>query len=87
MVEAERDFQRSYGPTPLLRQGHLELIAQGHAQMAFEYPQEWRLHNIPGQRVPVFGHPHRKKVFPDTQREPPVFQCAPMASCPITGHH
>ena len=28
-----------------------------------------------------------KTVFPDVQREPPVFQFTPIASGPVTGHH
>jgi len=28
-----------------------------------------------------------KKVFPDVQREPPVFQAAPITSGSVTGHH
>jgi len=27
------------------------------------------------------------KVFPDVQREPPVFQFVPIASHPVTGYH
>ena len=30
---------------------------------------------------------HSQKVFPDVQREPPVFQFVPIASCPVTGYH
>jgi len=26
-------------------------------------------------------------VFPDVQREPPMFQFVAMASCPVAGHH
>ena len=42
---------------------------------------------ISGQPVPVLGHPHSEKVFPDVQREPPVFQSVPIAPGPVTGHH
>ncbi|NXV35722.1 NEK5 kinase, partial [Rissa tridactyla] len=38
---------------------------------AFEYLQRWRLHTPSGQPVPVLGHPHSGKVFPDVQKEPP----------------
>jgi len=69
---------------PLLKHGHLELVAQDHV---LEYLQGWRLHNLPGQPVPWLGHPHREKVFPDVQREPPVFQFVPTASGPATGHN
>lgn len=34
----------------------------------------------------VFGHPHNEKVYPEVQREPPIFQFAPTASGPATGH-
>jgi len=59
MVEVGRDPWRSFDPTPLLRQGHLEPVAQVHVQMAFEYLQGRRLHNFSSQ--PVLGHPHSKK--------------------------
>lgn len=36
--------------------------------------QEWKLYNLSGQPMPVFTHPHGKKVFPDIQREPHVLQ-------------
>jgi len=48
-------------PPTLLKQGHLELVAKDHAQMAFEYLQGWRLHNLPGQPVPVLGHVSQSK--------------------------
>lgn len=44
--KAGRDLQRSFCPTPLLKEGHSEQAAQG--QMAFEYLQRWRLHNSLG---------------------------------------
>ena len=75
MVEVGGDLWRSFGPTPLLKQGHQEPLAQNHVQMTFAYVQGWRLHNLPEQPVPVLGHPHNEKVFPDVQREPPVVQC------------
>ena len=63
------------------------LLAQNHVQTAFEHLQGWRLDNLPGQPVPVLSHSHCKKVFPDVQREPPVFQVVPIASGPVAGHH
>ena len=80
MVEVGRDLWRSFGPTPLLKQGHVEGVAQDCVQMAFEYLQGWRLHNLSGQPVPVLSHPHSEKVFPGVHREPPVFQFVPIAS-------
>ena len=86
MVEVGSDLWRSSGPTPLLEQGHVEQVAQACVHMAFKYLQEWRLHNLPGQPVPVLGHPHSEKVLPDVQRKPPEFQCVPTASSPGSGH-
>ena len=79
MAEVGGDFWRSSGPTLLLKPGHLELAAQDHVQMALDCLQGWRVHHL--------SHPHSEKVFPDVQREPPVFPFVPMATCPITGHH
>ena len=85
MVEGGRDIWRSSCPTPLLKQGHLDPVAQDRVQIAFEYHE--RLHNLSGQPVPVLGHPHSEKVFPDVQEEPPVFQFVPIASGPGTRYH
>ena len=87
MVEVGRHLQRSSGPSPLLKQGHLQPAAQDHVQVAFEYLQGWRIHSLPGQPVPVLGHSYSKKVFPNAQREPLVFQFVPTASGPVTGQH
>lgn len=38
-------------------------------QTAFEYLQGWRLHNLPGQPMPVLIHSHSEKALPDIQRE------------------
>lgn len=50
---------------PLLRWSHLELVAPQCVQVAFDCFQGWRLHNLPGQLVPVLGHPQSEKGFPD----------------------
>ena len=68
-----RELWRSPGLNPLLKQGHLELVAQDHVQTVFEYLQGWRLHNLSGKPVPVLSHSQSEKVFPDIQREPPMF--------------
>ena len=46
MVDVGRDLWRSSGPTPLLKQGQLEPVAQDHAQTAFGYLQGGRLDNL-----------------------------------------
>lgn len=48
MAEVRRDLWRSSGPPPLLKQGHVHLVAQGHVQMAFGYLQGRRLHHLSG---------------------------------------
>jgi len=48
MVEVVRELWRSSGSPPLLRQGHLEQVTQAYVQMAFEYLQRGRLHNLSG---------------------------------------
>jgi len=46
----------SPGPTPALKNSHLELVTQDPIQMAFEYLQGGRLHYLPGQPVPELDH-------------------------------
>jgi len=87
MVEVGKDLWRSSSPTPQLKQGPLEPFAQDYVQSAFELLQGWRLHSLSGQLVPVLDHPHSKKMFPDVQVEPPVFQFASFASCSDARHH
>jgi len=87
MVEVGRELWTSSGPTFLLKQGHPDPVAQDHIRRAFGYVQGQRLHNLPGQPVLLCGHPDSEKAFPDVQREPAVFQCVPVASGPVTGHH
>lgn len=50
-----------------LRQGHLEPLAQDHAQAGFDYLQGRSFHNLSEQPVPALGHPHSEKVFPDVR--------------------
>lgn len=38
---------------------------------AFEGLQEWRLHQLSRQPVPLLDHPHSKQVLPDAEEEPP----------------
>lgn len=73
---------------PLLEREFLELVSQDHTQPAFEWVQGWRLHNLWGQPVPIVqSPPHCEKVFPDVQREPPVFLFVAIVPCPATVHH
>ena len=87
MDEVGSDFWGSSGHTTLLKQCYLEQVAQDSLQMASEYLQGRRLHNLPGQPIPMFSVPHSEKMFPDVRTEPLVFQSVPIASGPVTGHH
>lgn len=72
---------------PLLKESHSKPRGYDHIQMTPDHLLEERLHNISGQPMPMLGHPINKTQLPDVQSEPLVFQCAPVASCPVTGHH
>lgn len=76
-------------------QGHLiQPLAQAgpprnddHVKMAFEYLQGGKLYNFPGQPVPGLSYSPSKKVFPDVQAEPSMFQLVLVASGLVTGQH
>jgi len=87
MFGVGRDLCGSPSPAPLPKQGHLQQAAQDHARAGLEYLQRRRIHNLPGQPVPVLRHPQREKVLPHVQMELPVPQFVPIAPCPVTGHH
>ena len=57
MVGVGRDLCGLSSPTPLPKQGHLQQAAQDLVQAGAEYLQRRRLHNLPGQPVPVLRHP------------------------------
>jgi len=86
MVGIGRDLCGSSSPTPLPKQGHLQQAAQDRVQAGLEGLQRRRLHNLPGQPVPVLRHPQREEVLPHVQTELPVLQFVPVALCPVAGH-
>jgi len=53
MVGVGRDLWGSSSPTSLPKQGHLQQAAQDLVQAGLEYLQRTRIHNLPGQPVPV----------------------------------
>jgi len=77
----------SSSPTLLPKQGHLQQAAQHRVQAGLEYLQRRRLHNLPGQPVPVLRHPQREEVLPSVQTELLMLQFVPIAPCPVAGHH
>jgi len=87
MVGVGRDLCGSSSPTLLPKQGHLQQAAEDVVQADLEYLQRRRLHNLPGQPVPVLCHSQREEVLPHVQMELPVPQFVPIAPCPIAGHH
>jgi len=87
MVGVGRDRCGSYSPVPLPKQGHLQQAAQDLIQEGLEYLQRRRLHNLPGQPVPVLHHPQREEILPHVQMELPVLRFVPVAPCPVNGHH
>lgn len=66
---------------PLLMQGHPRLVAQDCVQMALGYLQAWQLQHLPGQSVPVLGHPHSEKVFPALKQALMCFSSCPLSLC------
>lgn len=84
MVKAGR---RLCSSKPLLKQLHLQELAQDHIWMGFKYLQRKRLHSLSGQPVPVLCHPQRTEAFPHSQMELPAFQSVPVAPCPVAEHH
>lgn len=84
MIETGRELWGSSGPILLFKHSHLELIAQDYIQMLFEYLQGGRLQNLPWQPVPVLSHHHIKKVLPDVQMGPLIFQLLLIAFCSLS---
>lgn len=78
---------KSSGPTAQIDLVGPELVTWSHAQMSFEYLQGWILHSLPGKSVLFLCYPLRDKLLSDVQTSAFVFHLAPIASCPITGHH
>jgi len=87
MVGVGRDLCGSSSPTLLLKQGHLQQAVQDLVQVGLEYLQRRRLHNLPGQPVPVLRHPQSEEILPHIQVELPVLQFVPIAPCPVAWHH
>jgi len=86
MVGVRRELCGSCSPTPLLKQGHLQQAAQEFVQAGLEYLQRRRIHNLPGQLVPLLCHTP-SEVVPHVQVELPMLQFVPIAPSPVAGHH
>jgi len=68
----------------LLKQGHLQQVAQDHVRITFNYRRGWRFHNLCWPPVPALCFPQSKEVLPDVQTKPSMFQFVPIASCSVT---
>lgn len=78
-----KDFWRPPGPTPLLKLGLLEQVAQDYVQAAFENLQRGRLHNLSGQFMSVLCHTlNYKKCFLRFRRN---FLCFSWLPLPLEG--
>jgi len=87
MVGVGRDLCGSSSPNPLPKQGHLQQAAPNLVPAGLEYLQRRRLHNLPGQQVPVLRHPQSDEVLSHAYMELPMLQFVPITPCPVTGHH
>jgi len=57
MVGVGRDLCGSSSPSLLPKHGHLQQVVEDLVQAGLEYLQRRRLHNLPGQPVPVLRSP------------------------------
>lgn len=60
VAEAGRDLE-IVQPSPQLRQGQLQQVAQDCDQSGSEYLHGWRLYHLSEQSVPGFDHPHTRR--------------------------
>lgn len=77
LVEDGSDFWRSFGPMPLLEQGHLELIAQAHVQMLLNIPRDEDSTVSSGNLCQCSEY----KVLLYIHKKPPLFQEHCVSSC------
>jgi len=68
-----KDLQRSWSPTPC-REGSIQQATQVGAKAGLEYLQRRRIHNLPGQPIPVLCHPQCEEVPLHIGAELPMLQ-------------
>lgn len=68
------------------KQGHQELLAQDHAQIAFEYHEGGRPLWAICTSAQSILEKKKTKTFSGFQMGPPLCQFMPIASCPVTWH-
>lgn len=69
---------------PLLKQGHQKLVAQDHVHINMPKTEDTRI--FLGNLFQCSVTLTEKKVFPDFQMEPPVFNFMYIAPCLLTRH-
>lgn len=67
----------------LLKQGHLEPLAQDHVLLNISKDRD-SMDSV--QPVPALSDPHSTTAAPYAQTAPPVFHFMPIASGPVTRH-
>ena len=72
---------------PPAKAGSLHQVAQVGVQARLEYLQRRRLHNLPGQPVPVLRHPHREEVLTHIRAKLPVLQLMSVSPRPVSTYH
>jgi len=65
---------RDHRVQPLCKAGPLQQATQAGIQADPEYLQRRRIHNLPGQPVPVLHHPHCEEVPLHIGAELPMLQ-------------
>jgi len=63
IAETGRHFWKSSSPSPLIKQGQLELFTGGYIQSGLECFQRWMLHCLSGKYAPVLDHSHSKTAI------------------------
>lgn len=81
-----RSLWRLLSLTTCSEQGHLERDAQDHVQSDSKHFQEWRVHSIPGQLVPVFDYSCCKRIFLVFIQNA-LFQLVSVAPHPVSGRY
>ena len=72
---------------PPAKAGSLHQVAQVGVQARLEYLQRRRLHNLPGQPVPVLRHPHREEVLTHIRAKLPMLQLMSVSPRPVSTYH
>lgn len=76
MAKVGRHLWRVFNPTPPVKQGHLEQLAQDTLQSGFEYFQDWRILSFSEQPIPV-SDDYGAKVFLVFKWHSPCFILCP----------